>query len=76
MSQSEQTTSAEKRSKAGIKVEDDPPTILLEGSKGESVVKAAIKLNTSPTYVRDAKKLQKDAPDLLEKVRSGCRVGY
>jgi hypothetical protein len=32
---------AEKRMKAGVKVEDDPTEIIPEGSKGESAVKAA-----------------------------------
>ncbi len=31
-------------------------------------------LKTSATYVKDAKKLEKDAPDLLEKVRRGLFV--
>ncbi len=45
-------------------------------SKGKAAAQAAIILKTSATYVFDAKKLEKDAPDLLEKVRSSCRIGY
>ncbi len=55
---------AEKRMKAGVKVEDDPESMLTQG-------KAAAAVNTNKQYVLAAKKLEKDAPDLLEKVRSG-----
>ncbi len=42
-----------------------------EAEKGEAAVKAAAAVNTNKQYVKAAKKLEKDAPDLLEKVRSG-----
>ncbi len=45
---------AEKRMKAGVKVEDNPPSIMTEGSKGESAVKAAAALKTNDNYVKAA----------------------
>ncbi len=54
---------AEKRMKAGVKVEENPQSKMTEGSKGESAEQAATALKTSATYVKAAKKLEKDAPD-------------
>ncbi len=59
---------AEKRMKAGVKAEDNPESILTQGKAAE---KTAAELNISATYVKAAKQLEKDAPDLLEKVRIG-----
>ncbi len=62
---------AEKRMKAGVKVERNPGAKMHQGSKARSAEQAAKVLKTNQQYVKDAKKLEKDAPDLLEKVRSG-----
>ncbi len=43
---------AEKRMKAGVKVDDDPTSIMTEGSKGEATEKAAAALKTSDNYVK------------------------
>lgn len=40
-------------------------------TQGKAADKAAKTLKTFATYVKAAKKLEKDAPDLLEEVRSG-----
>jgi DNA modification methylase len=62
---------AEKRMKAGVKIEENPPAFLQEGSKGESAEQAAKVLKISQRYVHYAKKLEKDAPDLFEQVKKG-----
>jgi hypothetical protein len=54
--------------KAGVKVEDDPGQLFAQGKAAE---KAAAAVKTNKQYVKAAKKLEKEAPELLEKVRSG-----
>jgi hypothetical protein len=54
---------AEKRMKAGVKVEENPTEKIPEGSKGESAEQAAAALKTNDNYVKAAKKLEKEAPD-------------
>ncbi len=55
---------AEQRMKSGVKA--DPVELI---PQGRSVEKAAAALKTNDNYVKAAKKLEKDAPDLLEKVK-------
>jgi hypothetical protein len=54
----DEPTKAEKRMKAGVKVEDDPTSKMTEGSKGESVDLAAQELKTNRKYVKDVKEMK------------------
>jgi DNA modification methylase len=43
----------------------------LPGASGEAREQAATLMQTSPRYVSDAKRIQRESPELLERVRSG-----
>lgn len=49
----------------------DIQEIIPESQKGQARDKAAAQVGVNPHYVSDAKRLQSEAPDLLEKVRAG-----
>tara|TARA_R110000824_G_C15156228_1_gene671458 strand:+ start:188 stop:1441 length:1254 start_codon:yes stop_codon:yes gene_type:complete len=49
----------------------DPGVNLHQGDKGRAAEQAAKMFNVSKSYVNHAKKLQANAPDLAQKVRSG-----
>jgi hypothetical protein len=67
----EKIFAAEAKERQGQRNDLNIPSLLTECSKGEATEKAAAALKTSATYVKAAKILEKNAPDLLEKVRSG-----
>jgi hypothetical protein len=48
-----------------------PVELFPQAEKGRSRDKAAEMFDTNPRYVSDAKKLQEEAPDLLEQVKTG-----
>lgn len=60
---------ARKRMLSGKKI--DPSEIIHEGSKGRSDNKAGELLKVSGRYVSEAKAIQKSAPELFEKIKSG-----
>jgi DNA modification methylase len=62
---------AEIRQKAGVKIDENLGINLSQGSKGRAKEHAAVALNTSPSYVSDAKKLAAENPDLFTQVASG-----
>ncbi len=65
------------RKAGGVRRKKSLPVLIPEAisktdsSQQESRAKAAKAAGTSPRYVSDAKKLRKEAPDLLAKVRKG-----
>jgi hypothetical protein len=57
--------------KAGANQYSSPVINLSQGSQGKSREHAAVALNTSPSYVSDAKKLAAETPDLFQQVQKG-----
>lgn len=62
---------AKKRMTAGINQYASPSQIFEQGSTGKASEKAAERVGTNRQYVSSAKKLAKEAPALLEQVRTG-----
>ncbi len=54
-----------------MKIVDNPGLFLTQGSEGRAAEQAATVLHTSATYVKDAKNLKTNAPDLFEQVLVG-----
>ncbi len=67
----EKIFAVEAKERQGQRNDLNIPQLFAECSKGEAAEQAAAAVNTNKQYVKDAKKLEKDALDLLEKVRSG-----
>jgi hypothetical protein len=54
-----------------VKIDENLPINLSEGSKGDAREHAAAALNTNSRYVSDAKNLEEEAPDLFQQVQQG-----
>jgi N6-adenosine-specific RNA methylase IME4 len=64
---------ARQKSLAGTRPNSQPDLVALipQGERGKSRDIAAKAMGTSPRYVSDAKKLQREAPELIEPIRNG-----
>ena len=61
----------EAKKRQGQRTDLNITALMPEGGKGEAREKAAVLFDVSPRYIQEAKKLQREHPELIEEVKKG-----